>query len=114
MIKCYDVAEAVLEEAGRQFSPLFTENAEKKAEIKSYCEVIDDLSEEFDGESFEVEVDDIKMKIHIRLECPDVVIESEDHDLYRLAGLAESMIFSHSDDGNLVIDFVFPGIWDKV
>lgn len=113
MIKCYDVAEEIFEEASKQFAPLFVENAEKKDAVKSYCEVIDRLAEEFNGESLEIDVEDISMKIHIRLGCPDVLIQSEDHELYQLAAFADSVALTHGDDGNLLIDFAFPGIWDK-
>ncbi len=114
MITCYDVADGILSEAGRKFAPGFAENAEKRKNVKVYCEVIDRLAAEFDGISFEVEVDPSALKIHMRLECVDLALESPNHELYDLAGCAESCIFSQSEEGNLLIDFVFPGIWDRV
>ena len=112
-VKCYDVAEMVLDEASKQFAPLFRENAERKQILKSYCEVIDSLAEEFNAESFDVEVDDIKMTISIKMECPDITITSENHPLYELAGHAVSVHFSNNESDLMVVEFVFPSIWEK-
>ena len=112
-VKCYDVAEMVLDEASKQFAPLFRENGERKQILKSYCEVIDSLAEEFNAESFDVEVDDIKTTVSIKMECQDITITSEQHPLYELAGHAMDVRFSHSEDDLMVVEFVFPSIWEK-
>lgn len=112
-VKCFDVTEMVLDEASKQFAPLFRENEERKMILKSYCEVIDSLAKEFNAESFDVEVDDIKMTVSIKMECPDITITSDKHPLYELAGHAIAVHFSHSENDLMVVEFVFPSIWEK-
>lgn len=112
-IKCYDVVTMVTDEATKQFSPTFRENAESKSILSQYCGVIDKLAEEFGGESFEVEVDDIKMTISIRMECSDIVIQSHDHLFYKLITHALSIRFMCIDSDKLGVEFTFPSIWEK-
>ena len=111
-VKCYDVAAMVIEDANERFNPLWKINAEKLDIFKQYCDAADALSEEFNGESFEVEVDEITMNVTVALECDEVIIGRDNHPLYELAKRAVRYGFSVSEEGNLVIKFVFPGLWD--
>lgn len=113
-VKCFDVVSMVVDEATSQFSPLWKLNREKYRILKQYCGVLDSLAEEFDGESFDVEIDDIAMTISITMECHDVTIESQNHKYYSLAQRAIAFGFSTSEDGLLCAKFVFPSVWDKI
>ena len=112
-VKCFDAVTMVTDEATAQFAPMWRENKESKRILEQYCRAIDALSNEFGGESFDVEVDDIKMTITIRLECIDMTIKAQEHKYYELAQRAVSFGFSVSESGNLVVEFVFPSIWEK-
>lgn len=113
-IKCFDVVSMVVEEACDQFSPLWKLDKEKYRVLERYCKIIDDLSDEFDGISYDVEVDDITMTIAITLECQDMNIQQQSHKYYALAQRAVTFGFSVSNDGNLNVEFVFPGVWYKI
>lgn len=112
-VKCFDVVTMVTDEATAQFGPSFRENKERKQILELYCGVMDKLAEEFGGESFEVEVDEIKMTIAVRMECEDIIIQSHDHLFYKLAMHALSVRFSHVNSNAMAIEFVFPSIWEK-
>lgn len=112
-INCFDAVDMVIEEATKQFHPLWKQNAEKTKILEQYCDEIDKLSNEFGGISFEVNVDDIAMTISITLECQDILITEKSHMFYSLIQRAVAVGFSVSNDGNLNIKFVFPSIWDK-
>lgn len=112
-IKCFDVADMIIDEATKRFSPLWKLNTERLDIFKDYCNAVDALVEEFDGESIDVEVDEITMEVTITLECDEVLIESDTHMLYELAKRTTKYGFSVSEDGNLLVKFVFPGLWDK-
>ena len=112
-VNCFDVVSMVVDEATAQFAPLWDINKEKYRILKQYCGVIDSLAEEFNGESFDVDVDDIAMTITIKMECHDVTIESQNHKYYSLAQRALAFGFSVSEDGLLCMKFVFPSVWDK-
>lgn len=113
-IKCFDVVTMVIEEANNRFSPLWKINNDKLSVLKQYSEAIDRLSKEFNGESFDVEVDEISMEITIALECDEIIIEDKNHILYELANRTVKYSFSVSEDGNLLVKFVFPSVWEKV
>lgn len=112
-VNCFDAASMVIEDANERFAPLWKVDAEKLNVFKQYCEAIDLLAEEFDGESYEVEVDEITMEITVTLECGEVVVKSKDHVLYELAKRAVRYGFSAAGGDNLLVKFVFPSIWDK-
>lgn len=112
-IKCFDVVDMVIEEASRQFAPLFRENAERKGILKEYCAALDELAEDFNGESFEVSVDDIEMTISVKLECSDILIQSKEHPFYELVERSTRFNISHGDGDNLAVEFIFPSIWEK-
>lgn len=113
VVKCIDVVSMVVEEATKQFSPLWTVNKDNYSILEQYCSVIDSLAEEFDCEAFDVSVDDIRMTIAISLECNDIVIDSSTHIFYSLVQRSKSIGFSVSEDGNLNITFVFPSVWER-
>lgn len=113
-LKCFDIAEMVIDEATKQFSPIWIEDEEKKKIFKQYCDTLDSISEEFDGEAFEVDVDDVKMTISVKFFCSEFTIEDESHPFYALAKRALSMSFMYEkEDRNMSVKFVFPSIWEK-
>lgn len=113
-VKCFDAVDMVVEEANKQFAPLWRLNKEKYKILGQYCQVIDSLSDEFDGVSYDVEIDDIAMTVAVTLECQDINIQQQSHKYYSLAQRAITFGFSTSEDGNLNVKFVFQSVWDKV
>lgn len=113
-LKCFDIAEMVIGEAAKQFSPIWIVDEEKKEIFKQYCDVLDSISEEFDGEAFEIDVDDVRMTISVKLFCRELTIEDKSHPFYALAKRALSMSFEYEkEDRNMSVEFVFPSIWNK-
>lgn len=112
-IKCFDVVSMVVEEATEQFAPLWKLNEENYKILEQYCGVIDSLAQEFEGESYDVEVDEVKMTVKIVLECQEMTIESKTHQFYELAQKADSFGFSATEDSTLLVEFVFPSVWEK-
>lgn len=114
MLKCFDIATMVVDEATKQFSPLWKINDKNADILKQYCEAIDLLSNEYNGTAINVFVDEVNMTVDITLTCGDLTIENKSHIFYQLAERAISVGFSTSEDGELEIKFVFPSLWEKV
>lgn len=112
-IKCFDAVEMVVEEANKQFSPIWEMNKDNYQILKQYCDVIDKLSKEYEGESYEVEIDDIIMTISITMDCLDMIVDKTNKDFLQIAERAISIGFSTNDDGMLSIKFVFPSLWER-
>ncbi len=112
-VKCFDAVEMVVEEANKQFSPIWKMNEENYRVLERYCEVIDDLAAECGGESYEVEIDDIAMTVAITMECPDLIVKQHGGSFHALVSRAMSIKFSVSQEGNLLITFVFPSLWQR-
>lgn len=112
-ITCFDVVSMVVEEATKQFSPLWKLNDENYKILGQYCNYIDELAKEFDGESYEVDVDEIKMTIAIKMECADMTIESKSHKFSELAKRSISFGFSSVGEDMMAVEFVFPSVWER-
>lgn len=115
-VKCFDVVSMVVEEGCNQFKPLWKVNQEKYKILEQYCSVIDELSTEFKGVCFEVDVDDVAMTISITLTCEEMSITSNNHPPIELLTRAASVSFSASEEEEDCLDvkFVFPSIWERV
>lgn len=111
-IKCYDVAAMVIDEATNQFGSLWKVSKSKLDDLKENCRLVDELSDESNGVSYDVAVNDETMDISVTLECEELVAENKSHVIYRLMDKSKSInMFAH--DGNLCIKFKFGSIWDK-
>ena len=112
-IKCYDIAEMVLDEAAERFAPQFTEDEEKKRIFRQYCDTLDQLAAEYGGQSFEIEVNETSMAISVTMECGEITIYEKTGRFYQLAERANSVTIRHGEGDSVAIKFVFPPIWSK-
>ena len=110
---CYDAAEMVLDEATQRFAPLFRENRENKLILRQYCDALDLLAEEFDGVSFEIDVDEITMEITLTMECGEIELSSAKHRLFQLAALSKKFSIRHGEGDTLALAFTFSPIWER-
>lgn len=111
-IKCFDVAKMVIDEATSQFGALWRVNDDSLRKLSGYCELIDELSDESHGVSYDVDINEETMDISITLECEDLIADSKDHTIYSLMNVTKSInMFAH--DGHLCIKFRFGSIWDR-
>lgn len=114
VIKCFDVVNMVVEEGSNQFKPLWKVDQEKLDILHEYCDAIDGILKEFDGDSIDVDIDDIKMTICITIECEDLTIESKEHQFHQLVERAIEFGFEKSKEREVMcVKFVFPSVWDK-
>ena len=113
MINTFNVLSEVLNEASKQFGGTWKVSQNKLDVLKQYCAAIDLLCEEVDASALETSVDDIKMTISIKVQCPEVVIKTKENLFYMLMSRTVRTDFSQID-GELLIDFVFPSIWEHI
>lgn len=110
-VKCFDVTNMVIEEANARFFPLYTPNSECVKVLQQYCKAIDLLAINFDGEFYEVEVDEIKMTVKITLGCHQISITNTPHLLLQLVQRSKLFRTCFSTDGLIHIEFTFPCLW---
>lgn len=110
-ITCYDVVRIMLDEATKQFSPAFKEDSEKKRELERYCDWITIISDEFGGESYDIEIDDVTIDISVSLTCKEIKTTEQTPALYMLLSRTKSVELEAVDDTYIKIKFVFNGIW---
>lgn len=110
---CYDIAKMIIDESTNKFGNIYELNDDKIKEIKFCCEIIDSLYEEFEGESYTVEVDEETMNVVMTLECGEIVITSLTHDFYEFLESVEKCIFSAGENDRLYIKFLFSSVWEQ-
>lgn len=111
--KCFNAVSSVVEEANKQFGITWRINNNKKMALERSCLAIDSLAEEFDGVSFEVNIDDITMEIKLSLVCGEIIVKEKDHKFYEALNNTIGLWVKEIDDSTLQLDFVFPSIWDR-
>lgn len=109
IFNCFDIVKIIIEEASNQFSPLFREDPFKLSRLKSQCDYIDKIANQYNGISCEVEIDSITTEISIILALDDksLVLSS-----IILPQLAQSEIF-FDEEHSICLKFIVPGIWSK-
>lgn len=113
-VKCYDVAEMVIDEATEQFGFMLKQDRERLRELKECCDIIDTIAERFGGVSYEVEVDDETTDITVSLVCGEFEVDMMTDDFNGLTCKAKKLSFKPCGEEQIQIDFVFCGIWVKV
>lgn len=113
-IRCFDdVAKDVIKEASKRFSSMWKIDEDKLDIFEEYCDAIDTMVCEWDGISLKVEVDEISMQVSVVLECYEIIVRNSDEAFCKLIERADKYGFGVSDEGNLLIKFVFPSLWHK-
>lgn len=113
-IKCFNVAKEVIDEANIRFSPSLVIDEERICIFEEYCNAIDILVNEYDGESLEVEVNESDLTISIRIECMSMEVNKSSHVYYDLIQRAVKFGFKNAGNGNIIIEFSFPSLWRNV
>ena len=62
---CFNIVKLVTDEASSQFSPLFSENLLKQSRLKSQCDYINKIANQYNGISCEIEIDSITMEMGV-------------------------------------------------
>ena len=112
-IKCYDVTELIIDEATKQFLPMLKENEDKKKTLKKQCNAIDWIAEQFGGVSYEININDVTMRIMISLVCEESELDKSCSDFLKMIDNTLQIAFKEVDEDYIQIDFVFDGIWEK-
>ncbi len=110
-IRCYEAVEIILDKATKQFSPAFKEDSEEKRKFERYCDWITLISDEFSGEAYDIEIDDITMDISVALTCKEIETTAQTPVFYMLLSKAKNVKLTAVDDTHIKINLVFPGIW---
>ena len=112
-IKCFEIVSMVTDEASDQFGSLLTVNIEKKKELKEICDMIDVIADDFNGISYEVDIDDETTDITICLTCNEFETDSSNNAFLSILNHAKKVGFK-SDNGNKIqMEFVINGIWSR-
>lgn len=115
-VKCYDVAKMVIDEATKRFGIGYCVSDESEDSLISNCRMIDILAERFDGESYEVNVDEETTDITITLVCNEFEVGDSSDEFYRITEQAKQVIIKPCDPNSsqIQLDFVFDGIWRPI
>lgn len=114
-VNCYDTLSVILDKATKKFEESgLTLDELRRDTLKSYCEAIDSIIDEFDAESLEVEVNERNAEVEITIELSDMVIEDSKHIIYQLFERAIKFEFSSVNDSLFSVKFIFPEHMDTI
>ena len=110
---CKDIATILIDEATKKFSQEYTIDTENLDILMDYCQKLDEICEQIDGESFSVEVLEKEKLIKIILISPDIVINANQHPFYDLVDRTVYFRIYPNDNQDVCAEFVFPSVWRK-
>ena len=115
-VKCFDVAMISIDEATKKFEPGWKLNGEKLDLFKKCCESCDKIIREFDGMSFEFDINEGTKDILVTMTFQQISIGGKNHYLYELFKAAETCAvdINSEDSGAFDIMLTFKPIWDYV
>ena len=113
-ITCFDFVSSAAEETAKHFPVPLKIDSEKCGSLKECCRDIDSLAREFGGFSYRAAVDTDTLAVTVGLECMEISLDGGINVLSGLIKRALSLEVSISDRGNLLLRFVFPGIWEPL
>lgn len=115
-VKCYDVVKMVTDEATKRFGTRYYVSDESERNLESKCKMIDNIAKRFDGESYEVNIDEETTDITISLICDEFEVEKSEEEFYELIEQAKQVLIKPCDPNStqIQLDFVFDGIWESI
>ena len=114
MIKTFDIVSEVVDEANKRFGPLWKLSERNLNILNQYCVALDTLYEHIDPSMIEAYIDEDDMTIQIKVRCPEIVIMTKHNLFYVITSRTVRMEFSHIDNENILLTFVFPSLWERV
>ena len=111
---CYECVEITINDTISnpefQYTTVDSERVEK---LKSLCELIDQISEEFEVVSYEATANSEDPCIEISIECSEIIVDRMGHPFYEAMKFCRSVDFSRckDDEDSLVVNFVFPDLF---
>ena len=110
----FSIAEMVIDAANVRFSMKYKIVPERLEILKQYCKALDELIVKCGANSFEVEIDNTDMTVHMDLMVCCVECSMQQPELGQLIQRAMTFRVKAEDGGNLRLSFVFPSLWAAI
>ena len=109
-VTCYSVLKMVVDSAVEELKLVVDE--EKEKQIIKVCEVVDKMSTDFDGISYNVIINNDDKNITIELDCDEIIVEDNESEIYDVFKDALNVTFKHGEGKeSLIVSITVPGIW---
>lgn len=81
--------------------------------IKRVCELLDEMSDEFEAESFEADFIESSGMVEMTLEVPDFTVRDREHAFFELLDRCSSVRFEKLNEGIMKIVFSVGGVFKE-
>ena len=110
---CFSIAELIIDEANEQFADVEIDKG-KIAIFKQYCEVFDELMEDFYASEFSVSIDKNDHTVNVSVQFGEVDGSSRgDTRLIQLIERSIEVSLSSMDGEHILMSFTFPSLWEE-
>lgn len=111
---CYEIAEPMIARATERFAPGFIEDTDRKQMFERYCHAFDQMMDEFDAESFSVEIDDDDMTVALSFESMEFIVSGKQHLFLQFMERSVEFSVYWVDTCTAGVKFTFPSIWRRL
>lgn len=113
MFRCADAVAAMIEVIGEEHAPQWKPMENWEPILEQYCQVFDVYMTRFDSHTFSCEIDENTLEIELSFECDEAQFDGGDELLIRLIENCCFFRILKSEEGQICLQFRFPGIWTK-
>lgn len=111
VISCRDTLSVIINEATNEFGEEFIVDINKLHDLNNIAEDIDGIIKEFDGHSYDIEIDKNDMNIVISFTCHEIIAEDNACILYDLIDKSVGFSVSKYEKDDVQFTLRFPEIW---
>lgn len=113
--KCITIVEQAIKKATLEMQSKVEEVPEHIIILFQYCDALDDVVSNNDGEVLGCTIDKDKLKVYIRIKVESLCIRDPVHDPFQLlVERADSVNIKFDTSDSIVINFEFPSVWNEV
>ena len=112
--KCFPIVMLAVESANDDFSPAYRLVQERVDILKQYCNAVDLLISQRDGDGFDFDVDRTDKTILMSFRLTDIEVFNKEKDLFpQLASRALRFSLEHADNNRVLVSLVYPSLWEE-
>ena len=110
-INCFDMVEIAIDSFSTSNTDVVRVSPSKKELLRHYCDILQKISDDFDGAGFSVDIDEHTMDITVSLVCEDFEVRTMKQEFINLLNDLKGFGVKYFDDDHYEVSFTFEGIW---
>ena len=111
---CFPIVMLAVDNASEEYAETHRIVPERVEILKQYCDAVDLLISQRDGNGFSFDVDPQDMTLHMEFALSDIEVFHKNKDLFpQLASRSLRFSVEHCDSTHIRVELVYPSLWEE-